>query len=72
MEFKDEVFGKVRFIPPDNPAHARVHQAELVARRVDGFDSGKLEVPDFHEPRGFRFCNYDHSVTICARRLSHR
>lgn len=45
MQLEDEVFGQVGLIAPDDPANARVDEAEFVARGVDGFDAGELEVP---------------------------
>lgn len=36
---------EVCFIPEDNPAHARIDEAELVATGVDGADTGQRKIP---------------------------
>ena len=45
VQLKDQVFGKVRLVTPDDPANARIDKTELVPRGVDRFHTRKLEVP---------------------------
>ncbi len=45
VQLKDQVFGKVRLVTPDDPANAGIDKTELVPRGVDRFHTGKLEVP---------------------------
>lgn len=45
MEFEDEVLREILFVAPNCPTYACVDEAKFVARYVDGFDTGELEIP---------------------------
>ena len=65
------MLGEVGFVAPDDPAYAGVDETELVARCVDGLDTGEFEVPVRCQ---LTLCRYKvfKRLTILARQHAHK
>ena len=46
IDVEDQIGIEILKLAPDDPAHARIDQAVLVARSVDGFDAWQAKVPE--------------------------
>ena len=45
VELEDQMLGQVGLITPDDPTDTGIDETELMARSIDRFYTGKLEVP---------------------------